>query len=185
MAGARRDREEGLKREPTDEQSWLSRGVARLGWDDKGALEDFRKALAFNPRSLAGHVNAAYVLAERQGKTGEALELLDRAVAHHPDHARTRATRGVLLARLGRRAEAVVDAEALQATADAAVLFQLGALYAQTSRAEPKDRAEAMRLLRLALKKGHGHDQLGSPDFAPLRQTAEFQRLVRAAQGLN
>jgi serine/threonine protein kinase/Tfp pilus assembly protein PilF len=182
--GAKRDRDEGLKREPSDEQSWLARGVARLGWDDRGALADFRRAIDVNPRSLAAHVNAAYVLAERQGKTKEALEVLDRAVAHHPDHALTRATRGVLLARLGRRAEALVDAEQVRATCDAAVLFQLGALYAQTSRTEPKDGAEALKLLKRALRKGHGHDRLGGADFVPLRQTPEFQRLTGAAQGL-
>ena len=35
------DRAEGLRRQPADELSWVSRGLARLPGDPKGALADF------------------------------------------------------------------------------------------------------------------------------------------------
>src|SRR5262249_6311559 len=81
VAGAQKYREEGLKREPVDEQSWIARGVAKLGQDPAGALADFEKALEMNPQSLAALVNSAHVLGERLGKQEEALEALDRALA--------------------------------------------------------------------------------------------------------
>lgn len=184
--GAGRDRETGLRLEPDDELSWLARGLARVGGDDRGALADFRKALDINPRSPHALVNAAHVLSERLGMQEDALALLNRAVQAHPAHTPARANRGLVLARLGRREEAHQDARtALAACSDPKLLFLVGTLYAQTSTAEAKDRDEAIRLLRLALLRGHGHDQIEhNRDLEPLRKTAEFKRLVSAAQGL-
>src|SRR5262249_51988328 len=42
---ARQEREEGLRHTPADPQSWVARGIARLGGDPKGALADFDEAL--------------------------------------------------------------------------------------------------------------------------------------------
>src|SRR5262249_41066952 len=77
--GARRDWEEGLRQEPTDEKSWVARGMARLAKDAPGALADFQKALDLNPRSLAALQNVSHVLA-RTDQTEEAVKVLDKAV---------------------------------------------------------------------------------------------------------
>src|SRR5262249_57485947 len=84
--GARRDHEEGLRREPADEPSWNARGVARLETDPKGALADFECALKLVPRSRAALQNKAHVLAEKLDRPEEAVAALDRALALYPDH---------------------------------------------------------------------------------------------------
>jgi serine/threonine protein kinase/Tfp pilus assembly protein PilF len=185
-AGARADRAEGLRREPTDEESWVSRGVQRLGKDAPGALEDFREALKLNPTFLPALVNGAVVLRDCLGKPEEALELLDRAVAAHPDQMRTRATRALLLARLGKRDAAFEDAErVVRSSPDGFLLFTLASVYAQTSRAVPSDGKDATRFLALAMRKGYGHDQIDrNADLIPLHELSEFRRLVEAARAL-
>src|SRR5581483_1626263 len=101
--GAQSDRQEGLRRQPQDETSWLTRGWAKLPADPKGALADFEQALARNPRSIKALQNQAHVLAEYLGRTGEAIAALDRLLEESPDSAAVRASRGVLYARLGKR----------------------------------------------------------------------------------
>jgi tetratricopeptide (TPR) repeat protein len=184
FAGAKADREEGLKREPSDELSWVSRGVARLDSDLYGALADFREAIKINSRSLSGLFNAAYVL-DRIGQSREALALLDTAAEAHPDNVKVRGQRGILLARQGKRAEAIAEAEAvLAATKDPASLFQAATIYARASRGNDDD-ARALGLLKLALQKGYGHALVTHhPDLAGLRGNADFQKLAECARGM-
>jgi tetratricopeptide (TPR) repeat protein len=185
-AGSRADFAEGLRRQPTDEKSWIARGFARLGDDPEGALADFEQALRANPRSGAALQNKAHVLAERLGRTEEALAALDRAVALYPDAALYRSSRGVLAARLGRRAQAHADAEdALLRDAGPPRLYQAGCIYALTSRQEPEDRTRALHLLSSALRKGYGLDLVDTDhDLDPLRDLPEFRRLIAAVRAL-
>src|SRR5262249_34717703 len=103
--GARQDREEGLRQEPRDEKDWTVRGLARLPRNPQAALADYDQALQLNPRYRAALQNKASVLAEL-GRTEEAVDVLDKLLALYPDVVLARAGRGVLLARLGRRAAA-------------------------------------------------------------------------------
>jgi tetratricopeptide (TPR) repeat protein len=187
LEGARSDRAEGLKREPGDVNSWIDRGHARLGHDAQGALADFEKALGLNPRSGPALQNKAHVLAERLGRTAEAVEVLDRAVALHPGFVPARLGRAVLLARLGKRAEAHADAREALAQNDLPRTFYMAAnVYALTSRQEPEDRFRAFPLLSVALRAGFGLDLIDQDaDMDPIRTDPEFQRLVRAARELN
>src|SRR5438128_651047 len=50
VRGAEADRAEGLRRDPTDELSWIARGVARIAAEPAGAISDFDAALKLNPR---------------------------------------------------------------------------------------------------------------------------------------
>jgi serine/threonine protein kinase/Flp pilus assembly protein TadD len=184
--GARRDREEELRREPADEEGWVARGVARLPGDPAGALADFERAVRANPRSLAGLHNQAHVLSECLGRPADALKRLDRVLELYPDLVPAYGGRGVLRARLGERAGALADArEALRRDSGGETLFQAACVYALTSRKEAEDRHEALRLLAQALRQGFGLDLLETDtDLEPLRKDPQFRELVRAARAL-
>jgi tetratricopeptide (TPR) repeat protein len=183
--GAHRDREQALRQKPADEEGWIARGVARVTTDTKGALADFAEAVNLNPRSLAGWQNQAHVLAERLGRTREAIAALDRILALHPEHVQARASRGVLRARLGQRTEALSDARAALrlAVSSPEVQFQVAGIYALCSKIERDDRKEALTLLARSLKGGFGHHLIEhDTDLAALREDARFRALVRAAR---
>jgi serine/threonine protein kinase/tetratricopeptide (TPR) repeat protein len=181
--GQRRDLEEGLRREPTDDNDCLARGVARYAGDPKGALADFERALTFNPLSRMALQNQASVLAEKLGRPADAIKVLDRLLALYPDSVLALAGRGVLHARLGVREAALRDARAaLARDGSPATLYQVAGIYAQTSREQAGDRKEALRLLSAALEKGYGRDLLDKDrDLDPLRDHVEFRRLREAS----
>jgi serine/threonine protein kinase/Tfp pilus assembly protein PilF len=178
--GARRDKEEGLRREPADEKSWVTRGFARLADNPQGALADFEQALRINPRSAAALQNKAHVLAEKLGRTEEAVTVLTRALELYPGAAASRSGRGVLRARLGRRDEAIKDGEdALLQDATPPRQYQVACIYALTSKQQPDDRLRALQLLASALARGYGADLLPTDsDLDPLRDLPEFRRLA-------
>src|SRR5262249_38788879 len=109
-AGAQRDREEGLRREPTDERSWVARGVARAEREPQAALADFEQALRLNPRSLGALQNIANVLGDEPDRVQDAVDALTKALDYAPDFVLARSGRGILLARQGRRDAALADA---------------------------------------------------------------------------
>jgi eukaryotic-like serine/threonine-protein kinase len=179
-AAANADRREGLARAPNDELSGVTRGLNRLPTDPAGALADFRAARAFNPKSLEACVNEAKVLSETLGRIEEAMKVLDLALVYHPRSVAALTSRSVLLAKLGRRDEAVKDAQSSISLDDSAkTLFRAACTFALTSRREASDRDQAIRLLALAVRKDNS--QLShldaDPDLAPLRDHPEFQRL--------
>jgi serine/threonine protein kinase/Flp pilus assembly protein TadD len=178
--GASRDRVEGMRQEPVDEIGWIARGEARLSSDPEAALRDFDQALVCNSRSKAALQDRAHVLAERLGRTEEAVRTLDQLLTHYPDHAPSLTGRGVLLARLGKRDRAVRDAQAaLLLDTRPALLYQAGCVYALASRQQPSDRFQALQLLAAALRGGYGADLLASDrDLDPLRQLPEFRHLL-------
>ena len=183
--GAKRDRVEGLRREPTDEPSWVSRGMARIEAEPEAALADFARALEINPRSLPALQNRAHVLAGL-GRTAESVELLDRAIALYPDYVPARSGRGVLLSILGRRDAAIRDAkEATWRDTSPPILYQAAGIYAMTSKQAPDDRIEAFRLLSTALRGGFGFAELeGDRELDPIRDQPEFRELLAAAKAL-
>jgi tetratricopeptide (TPR) repeat protein len=183
--GAKQDRAEALRCQPSDEMGWLSRGYARMAIDPSAALADFDQALAINPRSLIALQNKAHILS-KLGKNAEAARTLDKAVDLYPDFVRARAGRGVLLARLGEREAAHQDAgECLARDNKPLTLYQLAGIYALTSQKNADDRRHAFHLLSLALQKGCGFDLLETDkDLDPIRDSAEFRKLVDAARAI-
>jgi tetratricopeptide (TPR) repeat protein len=155
--------------------------------DPKGALADFDRALELNPRSFPALQNKAHVLADHLHDDAGAVRALDRVVGLYPDSAIGRAGRGVSLARLGQRDKAIADGEqALLLDTRPANLYQVGCIYALTSKKEPQDRLRAFELLSYGLKGGFGLDIVDSDsDLDPVRQTNEFRRLVEAARDLH
>jgi eukaryotic-like serine/threonine-protein kinase len=184
--GARRDLESGMSFTPTDEPSWIARGLARAATAPQAALDDFQEALKLNPRSLAALQNTASLLSDQPDRVGEAVAVLDRALATFPDYVPARSGRGVLLARLGRREEALRDAEeSLRRDTSPPILYQVAGIYARTSPRHPDDALHAIRLLASALRSGFGWDQLEDDrDLDPIRDSREFLELVRAARSL-
>jgi serine/threonine protein kinase/Flp pilus assembly protein TadD len=186
--GARRDREVGMRQEPTDELSWVARGVARVHDDPDGALADFEQALRLNPRSLPALQNKAHVLSQKPGRLQDAAGALDRALEFYPDAVETRSGRGVLLARLGKVAEARQDAEtALLGDPSPRVVYQVTGIYALTSKTSGEDDArKALQLLSSALRQGFGFDLLDRDrELDPIRDRPEFRRVVDAARALS
>jgi tetratricopeptide (TPR) repeat protein len=184
--GAKGDREEGFRRTPEDEGSWIARGMARLPQDPKGALADIETAVKLNPRSLAALQSKAHVLADWLHRDRDVVTTLDRAVALYPENVLPRAGRGVSLARLGELDRALADAqEALLLDTKPPNLYQVACIYALTSRKQPADRLQAFELLSRALRGGFGLDYVDTDsDLDPIREQPEFKGLVKAARAL-
>jgi len=184
---AARDQAEGLRLEPTDDQSWVARGLARIATDVPGAELDFRAALEANPASLPALANLAHVLSERLRRPDEALECLDRWIEQYPQDAVGWGSRGVLRARQKDAAGALRDADAALARSIVPfVRYQTACIHALLSRERTESLDTARRLIAQAL-----HDQprlfadmRGDPDLANLREDHVFEQLLRAAQTL-
>jgi serine/threonine protein kinase/predicted Zn-dependent protease len=185
--GAHRDRQEGLRGEPTDELSWIDRAVARIDTEPAAALADLNRALEINPNSLLALQNKAHVLGEDPARQEEAVAVLNREVALYPDFVRGRIGRGVHLARLGRRTEALADArESLARSNHAETYYQAANIYALTSRQNPEDALQCFSLLWMALQGGFGLEFVDKDsDFDPVRSHPEFKRVVKAARELH
>jgi eukaryotic-like serine/threonine-protein kinase len=181
--GAHLDQEEGMKQQPRDPDSFVTRGVARLPHDPQSALADFEAALALNPRHLMALQDKASVLSENLGRTEHAIRVLDSALEHFPASVPALAGRAVLHARLGHRDAALRDArEALTLDDKAITLYQAACVFAQTLKQKPADSHEAIRLLASAFRKDHTWVAVAAtdPDLAPIRDRPEFTKLVNA-----
>jgi len=185
-AGAAADRREATQRNPTDDEGWVARGVRRASEDPSAALADFDRALAVNPRSLPALESKASVLAEKLGRTKEAVNVLDRAVDFHPESPPIRAARAVLLARLGKSQAARREAqEALSLDNSPPIVYQVAGAYALISRQSREDYHNALALLASALRQGYGYNLLEADrDLDALRDDPDFQKLLQATRVL-
>ena len=183
LEGARLDTEAGLKQQPEDEEGFVARGLARLPGDPPGALEDFEAALALNPRYIHALQDKASVLSSSFGRDVDAVKVLDNAIEYHPASAAALAGRGVLLARLGRREDALRDARAALLIDDQPLfLYQAACIFALTSKRNPADRPEAIRLLAEAVRKDGSWLDVAPQDrdLDPVRDGPEFRELIKA-----
>ncbi|MFO0876608.1 MAG: protein kinase [Gemmataceae bacterium] len=184
-AGAREDQDEGLRSEPQDEISYITRGLARLPNDPRGALADFDRAVQLNPSSIIGLRNRAHVLSEQLQRTPEAIQSLDRLLEIVPGDQLALAGRGVLQARQGKREEALRDARVvLAAKPTAGLLYQTACIFAITARQVPGDRDEALHLLRKAFRLESRWISIANvdPDLQSLQSDARFKQLLRESE---
>ncbi len=159
--------------------------MAQLPGNPRAALADLDQALALEPRCSEALRNKAHVLSEYLGRTREAVEALDRACEARGTDLLARAGRGVLLARLGKRAAALADADKVEALASEPVLiYQAACVYALTARQKRADRAPALRLLRKAFQQERAWIDVATrdPDLKALHGDPAFVDLVRRAR---
>lgn len=181
--GAASDRAVGMRLEPLDEISWITRGLYRLRKEPVAALDDFRQAEKMNPRGFFALQNQAHVLSVHLKRDAEALAVLDRLVNLYPQSLQAKAGRAVLLARAGRVEEAVAEADScLAASPSAATRYQLAGAFALSSD-RPGHLNRALSLLSGALIEGAGWKDLSTdPDLKPLQAHEGFQKLITAAK---
>ena len=183
---ALQDERAALERDPTDEASWIERGLSRLTRNPEWALEDFRAAERLNPRSVAALQNQVYVLMEKLDQKDAALAVLDRALAVRPDYAPSLISRAQLAALKGQVDPAVRDLEqALRSDPRPAFRYQAAAVYALLSKADRAHGKRAIDLLATALRDGYGlPDVPKTVEFDLIRDWPEFQAVVEAARVL-
>jgi serine/threonine protein kinase/tetratricopeptide (TPR) repeat protein len=153
-AGAQADLDRVLKSDPKDARGFAIRGEERLKsapGEAMAALADFEKAISIDPEYLPAWRDIASVLAERLGRTAEALAAANRAIELAPDSLEDRAGRAVLLARTGRQEEAIREAEACSGSRNALILYQAASAILI---GEPTDHnvKKGLELLRKALR---------------------------------
>jgi tetratricopeptide (TPR) repeat protein len=152
LEAASKDRAKGLSLVPSDEESWIARGMARLSKDPKGALADFREALKMNPTSLSALQNIVYVTADVLEQYPDSLDSLNRILAIDSRNADALAGRAVLFARQGDRARALADVQKLLRVSKQPIhLFQAACSMALTSSVDPADLQKALTLLSNAV----------------------------------
>jgi tetratricopeptide (TPR) repeat protein len=186
-AAAAADRAAASTLEPRLEQDLITRGVMRMAKDPAGALADFDRAIAANPRSLPAWENKAVALSEYKRQPEAALEILAKVIEFYPEYGPARMTTAVLLARLGRRADAHREAErALLLSADPRTVYQAANVYALTSADHPEDRPRALHYLRQALRDGFRDFDIADADadMANIRELPEYGQALRAAREL-
>lgn len=182
---AAEDRATGLRLTPTDEESWIARGYARLAGDPEGALADFRQALSQNPHSLSALQNIVHVTADRLDRPEEALSSLNRMLEIDDTNLFALAGRAVLLARQGRRKEAIADVQRLlRASKEPTHLFQVACALSHTSVINEGDAAKGLLMLNRAVLQDPRLlvRAQTDPDLQQLRENPGFQALMTAAK---
>jgi tetratricopeptide (TPR) repeat protein len=196
---AAEDEQAGQAQEPDDEWGFAVRGryrtvpdaaevifhAARVEADLERAIADYDRALAINSRNQSTLRNKACAL-ERLNRTNEAIGVYAVLLSYYPDLLAARATRGVLLARMGRVQEAVADAKVCEkaATLTPFMAYQLGSLYAMLSGQDTSYKNEALRLLATSLELGLNRTDLfrTDADLNPIRKDAQFRKLADSVE---
>jgi serine/threonine protein kinase/predicted Zn-dependent protease len=184
--GAEQDRAEGLKQEPTDAVSWVTRGIVQIKSNPKAALEDFVQAEKVNPRYWAAIMNQSYVLGESLKKPEEAIKVLDHLLEMFPDLVDARVAKAIYSARLGKADLAVEEIKkALGKTPSPDTLYRAGCVYALLSEKKPEYEKQSLHYLSEALKRGWGFDCLErDSDLNLLRKHEEFSKIIQLVKTL-
>ncbi len=187
-AGAEADRKAVASAELKTEEDFVARGWSRMAREPEAAVEDFRKALKRNPRSLLALQNLGHILSDREkGTEKEALAVMDQMVEAYPEYALGIAGRAVLLARMGQHEAARKEIARAQMLSDAPViLYKAACVYSLTANGDEKLLGKAATQLRDALRKGFAdvRGMATDPDLKALRDTGEYQEIRRAADTL-
>jgi serine/threonine protein kinase/Flp pilus assembly protein TadD len=168
---------------PRGIDDWTVRGEARLAEDPEGAVADFDRALAEEPDYAPALRGKASALSERLNRPADAVSVLDRLLATDAATVGDRAGYAVLLARLGRAAEARTQARAcLGAGTPAVALYQAASALAIAARTAA-DRQEVLTVLRRVLRAdpAWARQMPGDPDLKTVRAEPALRALLDAA----
>ena len=191
--GETEDRKVAAGLEAEDEQDFLTRGYTLFKTAPRKALADFQSAIEKNPDSLTARRNQVLILADELRDDAAALKAADELAKFFPQYSQGRAIRALVLARLGRRDEAIQEAAACRKllTAkgpnfrDERVVYRLAVVHAVVARSA-EERSDAIRILKEALRAGFS-DFAGlenERDLASIRELPEFQLAVESAKEL-
>lgn len=185
-AGAARAEADLLRTPPSDAIGWACHARAQQGHDPVAALADYERALELSPSCLDALRGKAELLARRAGGLSAAADLLSKAVDANPGQPLVRLEHAQLLARLGRRGQAVREAEkSLGHDAPMDVLVEAACVYSLTSRQAPEDRRRAVELLTQAARKGCPLSRLErDARLEPLRAEPSYVQLLWALRAL-
>jgi serine/threonine protein kinase/Tfp pilus assembly protein PilF len=181
---SQKDIEHGLRLVPTDERSWIARGLAQLPNHPELAMSDFREAKRLNPTSHDAYRNMSMVLSEYLKKPDESIAVLTEAMPHHPQDAYLWSGRGVLHARAGRRDAAVQDAEkAMSLSSEPMISYMAACIFALTTQYHEADRNRGFQLLKICTRDDASLVSLAKtdPDLSPLSSRPEFHTILSAA----
>ena len=176
-----------MKQLPRDPMSFVVRGQARAKTDPEAGLLDFQAAERLDPNYPEAMIDQAWVYAEKLNRQADALAAIDRLLEKYPDNQNGRGGRAVYLARLGRHKEAVAEARKLLDRApQAAAYYHAACVYALVSGNDPAYKAESMRLIATALRRGFGYEYVSTDtDLDPLRADANFRTLAEGVRVMN
>jgi tetratricopeptide (TPR) repeat protein len=184
---AAKDLEEGLRRTPKDDRSWVARGLARLPNQPDLARADFLEAMKLNPTSHDGYRNLSMVLSEYLKQPEESARVITEALTHHSEDAYLWAGRAVLHARAGRRAEAIQDAvEARKLSGDPLLIYMVACVYSLTSTESESDRGDALKALAESLRQDPTllNVAASDPDLVAIRPLPQYSEVLQAARTL-
>jgi tetratricopeptide (TPR) repeat protein len=186
-AGADRDHETFLAKTPMDPFSWCARGELKFAQsppDSEGALADFEEALKLDSDNLNALRDKASVLGENPRRYEEAIGVLNRVLELAPGELGDRAGRAVLLARIGKRAEALGEVKACLTArpANAIVLYQLASAMVLAG-----EKSRGMALLKAALREDSALalQMPTDPDLLSISDDVVFVNLIKAARTLS
>ena len=136
-------------------------------YEDEMAL--YREAVELNPNHVEFLNNMAWTLCEGLGKPGEALKLVDEAIRREGRSPQYLDTRGVILSRQGKLAEALVELEqSAKVDPSATTYFHLARTYLMAN-----NPAESRRCRDLALKAKFDAEALDPTDRAELAKVMD------------
>ena len=127
----------------------LGTALLRIPGREADAMKRYREAVDLEPNSAVSHANLALALSRDPARTADALAEYDTALKLQPDYPEARSNLGNLLARLGRRDEALrQEQEAIRLRPG---MPQLHLNLAGTLMRIPERQADAESELRAAL----------------------------------
>ena len=182
--GARRDQEEGLRGEPRDERDLTARA-----WPGSRATRG-------RPWRITRARSSSIRAIERPFRTRPTSSPRTSAAPKRPSRHSTRSSPSTrttcrrlpaggscTLGSAAARPRTPTPGRALPRDTKPFNVYQVAGIYALTSRQNPDDRREALRLLESALSQGFGLDLLDKDrDLDAIRDQPEFRRLVEAAR---
>jgi serine/threonine protein kinase/tetratricopeptide (TPR) repeat protein len=174
---------------PVDEQDYVTRAnrtinprlAAVTDASRLAALDDYRTATELNPLCVAAWRGLAKVQSDLR-RPADAIDSLDKVIQLYPGQPQPKFERAVLLARLGRRDEAVRQIAGVPTDGMTGYMwYQKACVHALGTETHITDRQEAFNALRTALHLRFNDYQLldTDEDLANVRDLPDFHTLIR------